>query len=318
MPSYPSTPVSPPLNYIGRFAPSPTGPLHFGSLISALASFLDARNHQGQWLVRMEDLDPPREKPEAADSILRTLEEHGLQWDGSVIYQSQRHQAYEEALSKLLNADLVYRCNCTRQQLQMTGGIYNGRCRQQSPNKNDRIALRLKVNDLPSAHREKNAKTTDVNIHFIDAFQHSQHQNLADEVGDFILRRKDGLFAYQLAVVVDDIHQQITHIIRGSDLLDSTPRQLFLFHLLNAPAPQYGHIPVALSREGQKLSKQNLAPPLDAHAANMNLWHALDFLRQSPPTALQKAPIADILDWAINHWQPTSIPCSMGIVEPST
>lgn len=299
--------------YIGRFAPSPTGPLHFGSLLSALASYLDARQQQGQWLVRMEDLDPPREQPGAADAILHALEMHGLKWDNQVIYQSQRHQAYEEALEQLHQAGLVYPCSCSRQRLQLTGGIYDGHCRRHPPPTAKPTAQRLKVAALPPT------APADItpDIHFHDRIQGSQHQDLANDIGDFIVRRKDRLFAYQLAVVIDDIHQGITHIIRGSDLLDSTPRQLYLFTLLGASLPKYGHIPVALNREGHKLSKQNLSPALVANRASDNLWQALVFLQQSPPTELQGASVEDILDWTVIHWRAEALPHSMGLPAPT-
>ncbi len=290
----------PPNTYIGRFAPSPTGPLHFGSLVSALASFLDARSHRGQWLVRMEDLDPPRVQPGAADSILRDLEAHGLTWEGGVLHQSRRHAAYGEALARLRDTHRVYPCSCTRQRLQLCGGIYDGHCTRQPPSPKEATALRLKVNAANP-------------ITFHDLFQGQQRQNLADEVGDFILRRKDGLFAYQLAVVVDDIYQGITHIIRGSDLLDSTPRQLWLYQCLEAKAPSYGHIPVALNRHGQKLSKQNLAPALEAHSASDNLCLALQFLQQSPPAILEGAPVHELVTWAVEHWRPQLVPHTLGI-----
>lgn len=286
--------------YIGRFAPSPTGPLHFGSLVSALASFLDARSHSGQWLVRMEDLDPPREQPGAADSILRDLEAHGLTWDGAVLHQSRRHAAYGEALTCLHDTHLVYPCSCTRQRLQLRGGTYDGHCARHPPASKEPTALRVRVN-----------AATPITFH--DLFQGQQQQNLADEVGDFILRRKDGLFAYQLAVVVDDIYQKVTHIIRGSDLLDSTPRQLWLYQCLGAKAPSHGHIPIALNRQGQKLSKQNLAPALEAHSASENLWLALQFLQQSPPATLEGAPIQELLAWAVEHWSPHLVPHTLGI-----
>jgi len=300
--------------YIGRFAPSPTGPLHFGSLLSALASYLEARLQRGRWLVRMEDLDPPREQTGAADAILHALEKHGLEWDDSVIYQSQRYQAYETALERLHQVGLVYPCSCSRQRLQLTGGIYDGHCRRHPPPPPKPTAQRLKVAALPATAPGH----IDPNIHFHDLIQGSQHQDLANDVGDFVLRRKDRLFAYQLAVVVDDIHQGITHVIRGSDLLDSTPRQLYLFELLAAAPPQYGHIPVALTREGHKLSKQNLSPALAANRASDNLWQALVFLQQSPPPELRGAPVPEILAWAMVHWQVAAVPHSMGLLAPAS
>jgi glutamyl-Q tRNA(Asp) synthetase len=280
--------------YIGRFAPSPTGPLHFGSLVAALASFLHAHTHHGRWLVRMEDLDPPREQPGAADAILCSLEVHGLQWDGELLFQSQRLPAYEETLAQLIAANLIYPCYCTRQDLQALGGIYNGRCRTETLPAHAPHALRLKLYDTPQL-------PTDM-LSFMDLFQGLQHQNLRRTAGDAIVKRKDGLFAYQLAVVVDDIAQGITHVVRGADLLDVTSRQIALFKLLQAPAPIYGHVPLALTHNGQKLSKQNHAPPLENARAGNNLWQALVFLGQNPPSELEQAKVEDLMSWAITHW----------------
>ena len=291
------SPLNPPDTYVGRFAPSPTGPLHFGSLVSALASYLHARVNKGSWLVRMEDLDPPREQAGAADAILRCLDEHQLHWDGPVLYQSQRLSAYEEVLDALRNEDLLYACNCTRQDLQAMGGIYNGRCRNRTIDLDQPHAWRLKLYDLPPDYA-----ALDQDVCFADLIQGEQRQNLRDTAGDQILKRKDDLFAYQLAVVVDDIAQQVTHIIRGNDLLEVTARQIFFFRLLGAAVPEFGHVPLVLNEQGQKLSKQNLAPPLDSTNAGNNLWHALQFLGQNPPLALIKASATDVLEWGKAHW----------------
>ncbi|RYZ78109.1 MAG: tRNA glutamyl-Q(34) synthetase GluQRS, partial [Moraxellaceae bacterium] len=216
--------------YIGRFAPSPTGPLHFGSLVSALASYLDAHHNHGKWLVRMEDLDPPREQAGAAQAILQCLDDYGLHWDDEIVYQSQRLDIYEEYLQRLTKRDLIYPCDCSRQDLQAMGGIYNGHCRTKHVEASHPHALRLKLYDLPA---EENIFPDDT-LKFTDTIQGKQQQNLRTEAGDQILKRKDSLFAYQLAVVTDDIEQHITHIIRGSDLLDVTARQIFLYKLLHA------------------------------------------------------------------------------------
>lgn len=280
--------------YIGRFAPSPTGPLHLGSLVAALASFLHARTRQGQWLVRMEDLDPPREQAGAASAILQSLEDHGLAWDGNVVYQSQRLPAYRDTLAQLTAAGLIYACDCTRQDLNAMGGIYNGRCRTREVSTHKPHALRLRLYDNPIIH-------TDI-IRFIDLLQGEQTQDLRREAGDPILKRKDGLFAYQLAVVVDDIAQGISHIIRGMDLLAVSARQMALFQILGTPAPAFGHVPLVLNSSGQKLSKQNFAPALNsAHAVN-NLWQALTFLGQNPPSDLLRGTPRTMLDWAQAHW----------------
>ena len=282
-------------NYRGRFAPSPSGPLHFGSLITALASFLDARKHRGQWLVRMEDLDPPREQPGAADLILQSLEDHHLFWDESVLYQSQRHEAYENCLRELQQKNWIYACDCSRQLLQQDQGIYQGRCRNRQTDIQSPFALRLKLYDLPDI-------TTADELMFDDLIQGKQIQNLRTQAGDIILKRRDGFYAYQLAVVLDDIDQNITHIIRGRDLLDVTARQIFFFQLLQKPVPIFGHLPLALMPNGQKLSKQNQAPAIESNKAALNLWNALVFLGQNPPVDLKDALPAEILNWAIEHW----------------
>lgn len=282
-------------DYRGRFAPSPSGPLHFGSLITALASFLDARKHRGQWLVRMEDLDPPREQPGAADLILKSLEDHHLFWDESVLYQSQRHEVYENYLRELQQKNWIYACDCSRQLLQQDQGIYQGRCRNRQTDIQSPFALRLKLYDLPDI-------STADELVFDDLIQGKQIQNLRTQAGDIILKRRDGFYAYQLAVVLDDIDQNITHIIRGRDLLDVTARQIFFFQLLQKPVPIFGHLPLALMPNGQKLSKQNQAPAIESNKAALNLWNALVFLGQNPPVDLKDALPAEILNWAIEHW----------------
>lgn len=282
--------------YIGRFAPSPTGPLHFGSLLAAVASYLEADNHQGQWLVRMEDLDKPREMPGAADLILKTLEQFGFEWQQTIIYQSQRSDAYEAALQSLKQADLIYPCACTRkeiadssvQQIGIDGIIYPGTCRHGLPAGKTARAWRI--------------KTTDTDIKFDDAIQGRISQNLAREIGDFVLKRADGLHAYQLAVVVDDAYQNITHILRGADLLDSTSRQIYLQQQLGFSTPQYAHIPVAANTVGEKLSKQTLAQALDPKSASALLVQALDFLRQNPPKTLAQESLPTIWQWAKGNW----------------
>lgn len=292
---------SPPASsYIGRFAPSPSGPLHFGSLVTALASYLDAKAHQGQWLVRMEDLDPPREQPGAADAILRCLEGHGLTWDGAIMYQSRRHEAYESCLELLAARSWIYPCDCSRQDLSLMGGIYNGRCRTRRVNLTAPHSLRLKLYDLPGLQSPDE-------MHFDDLIQGSQAQNLRTQAGDPILKRRDGFYAYQLAVVVDDIAQGITHVIRGSDLLEVTARQVFFFQLLGATPPAFGHLPLALHPNGQKLSKQNHARAIDAKEASKNLWRGLEFLGQNPPARLAAGSTHEILDWGLHHWRRDSI-----------
>lgn len=287
--------------YIGRFAPSPSGPLHFGSLVTALASYLDAKANKGLWLVRMEDLDPPREQAGAADLILKSLEDHQLYWDGPVLYQSQRDQAYEDCLQYLLKKDWVYACDCSRQNLQATEGIYSGRCRNRQDQVKSPYALRLKLYDLPGYISEET-------LVFDDLIQGSQSQNLRHDAGDIILKRRDGFYAYQLAVVLDDIEQQISHIIRGRDLLDLTARQIFFFQLLQKPVPEFGHLPLALMPNGQKLSKQNQAPALVTSAAVENLWRALVFLGQNPLVELKQSSVSELLAWAVQHWDLDKVP----------
>ncbi len=276
--------------YRGRFAPSPSGPLHFGSMVAAIGSWLDARFHQGQWLVRMEDIDPPREIPGAADDILRTLEAFGLYWDQKVTYQSSSLKRYQELLQGLLDEHHVYRCICTRKQIKTTAGVYTNSCRKAEHPDETEHSVRLKV--------EKPV------LSFQDCFQGPCKAKLSTACEDFILKRKDGLFAYMLAVVVDDIEQQITHVIRGADLLDTTPQQLYLFHLLKAKAPLYGHLPIALNRQGHKLSKQNHAPAVSIDDISETLWQALAFLKQNPPDSLRFESKEKLLNWAVQHWQP--------------
>lgn len=289
----------------GRFAPSPTGPLHFGSLIAALGSFLEARCQGGEWLLRIEDVDTPRTAPGATTAILRALERYGLHWDGPVVYQSERTAHYQAALESLLAAGLAYPCTCTRRELagcprgRDGAPIYPGTCRA-GPGRPDRPpAIRLRV--------------TDALIQFHDAIQGRYRQRLAHEVGDFVLRRADGLFAYQLAVVVDDAAQGITQVVRGADLLDSTPRQIVLQQLLGLPAPDYAHLPVAVDARGDKLSKQTGAPPLDERHPGPVLWAALRFLEQQPPAELAGEPVATLIAWAVAHWNLAVVPASAAI-----
>lgn len=298
-PVYPVSEQSP--TYIGRFAPSPSGPLHFGSLVAALASFLDARQAGGRWLVRIDDIDPPRQMPGADDLILHTLEQHGLYWDETVLWQSSRSEAYLAQLEELASKDLIYPCTCTRQALRAMGGVYNGQCRHRHISSDTPAALRLKLYDLPPP-----LDHLDDRVHFVDRIQGPQTQNLARDVGDAIVRRKDGLFGYQLAVVLDDLFQGITRVVRGADLLPVTARQIRFFEILQQPAPDYAHVPVA-TFAGRKLSKQNQAPALDNRLATQNLWQALVFLRQNPPAELRQGPVDTLLQWACKHWTPEAL-----------
>jgi len=286
--------------YRGRFAPSPTGPLHFGSMVAAVGSYLQARRQGGNWLVRMEDLDPPREIAGAAAEILRTLERFGLHWDGDVVYQSQRSEAYIETLERLSSNGLVYPCGCTRSEIAETapagryGPIYQGICRQGLSKHRQPSALRVLTHDTP--------------IIFDDALLGRFEQRIEKEIGDFVVRRADKLFAYQLAVVVDDAQQQITEVVRGADLLDNTPRQIHLQQLLALPTPRYVHLPLALTAEGQKLSKQTGAAGIHELRPQRVLFQVLEFLNQQPPAELVDADLDDVWQWAIEHWRLAAVP----------
>lgn len=280
--------------YRGRFAPSPTGPLHFGSLVAAVGSYLDAKHHHGTWLVRIEDLDTPRCLPGMADDILDTLGHFGLHSDEPVIYQSQRTAAYKATFETLKNRGIAYPCCCTRKEISdsalhgIEGLIYPGTCRNGLPPGRQARAWRVKIN--------KN------HLIFNDIINGEIHQSLADEIGDFVIKRADGLFAYQLAVVVDDAFQNITHIVRGADLLASTARQIYLQQLLGFNTPTYLHLPVALNEAGEKLSKQTLAEPVNKLRPVETLLNVLKFLKQNPPPGLADCDVKTILDWAIEHW----------------
>ena len=286
--------------YIGRFAPTPSGHLHFGSLVAALASYLDARSVGGRWLMRMEDLDPPREEPGAQAAILKALESYGFEWDGEVVRQSDRHDAYAEVLNRLFNQGLAYACTCSRKQLEPYHGIYPGFCRNAGHNTKD-AAIRLRVPELE--------------YHFIDRVQGEYRQHLGREVGDFVIRRRDGLYAYQLAVVLDDAWQGITDIVRGADLLDSTPRQLYLQELLGLPQPRYLHIPLITQPDGHKLGKSYRSPPLTEDQATPLLLRALRALGHNPGAELAYATPREVLNWGIAHWDAMLIPRTLNLPE---
>lgn len=285
---------------IGRFAPSPTGPLHFGSLVTAIASYLQARSQGGLWRVRIEDIDPPREVPGAASSILHTLESYGMAWDGDVLYQSERISAYEQAIDTLIQDQCAYACRCSRSEIRNSaksgpfGPIYPGTCRQRGIALDRDSAIRVKIEDQA--------------IHINDANLGDITQNLSSQLGDFVVRRRDGLYAYQLAVVIDDAHQGITEIVRGADLLDSTPRQLYLQRLLNLPKPRHFHLPLATDSRGEKLSKQSAAEPIPPNNPLPNLVEALRFLNQDPDKSLIDANRDEFWQWAIAHWSMRKVP----------
>lgn len=287
--------------YTGRFAPSPTGLLHIGSLLTAVASYADARSNGGKWLVRMEDLDPPREMPGAASHILHTLEAFGFEWDGEVAYQSRRYALYEETLCRLQTARLVYPCHCSRKDWQAgarrgaDGFVYNGRCRhpgQRPAPQGKQPAWRIRVPDRV--------------IGFSDGIVGDYVQNLAGDIGDFVLLRADGYWAYQLAVVADDAEQGVTHIVRGQDLLVSTPRQIYLQQCLDVPTPQYAHLPLLTNAQGQKWSKQTLAPALDLNRREQLLRQVFRYLNL--PEAPETDRPAELLDWAVAHWDMDKVP----------
>ena len=289
------------MSYIGRFAPSPTGPLHFGSLVAALASYLDAKAHDGKWLVRIEDVDETRCNTAHSADILRSLQAFGLQWDGEIKIQSARKVLYEAALQTLRTSGFTYACTCSRKEIAdsalagLEGLVYPGTCRSAGIDENGQ-SIRV--------------RTSSEIISFSDLVQGEIAQCIELEIGDFVLRRRDGLFAYQLAVVADDAEQGVTHVVRGADLLDSTARQIYLQRLLGYPTPQYLHIPVALNEFGQKLSKQTLAPALSTsrHAIQSVMLAALRFLGQPTANVEKSLPIGEFLTSAVQNWSRDSIP----------
>ncbi len=325
------------INYRGRFAPSPTGSLHFGSLVAAVGSYIDAKHHHGTWLVRMEDLDTPRCVAGASDDILHTLAAFGLHSDEPVLYQSQRTMAYEAALHRLQTIGVVYPCCCTRKEIAdsalhgIDGQIYPGICRNGIPEGREGRAWRVRTNrpqpvrtersanarsrsvvkkflDLSLPHASTSAAvpltlSTNGNMSFNDALQGHITQHLENEIGDFVVKRADGLFAYQLAVVVDDAFQGITHVVRGADLLHSTPRQIYLQQLLGLSTPHYMHLPIAVNAQGEKLSKQTLAAPVGTENVVATLISVLEFLQQQPPVELRDGSVEEVLQWAVAHWR---------------
>lgn len=301
--------TEPPSPVVGRFAPSPTGALHFGSLVAAVGSYCAARAAGGRWLLRMEDLDTPRVVPGAADQILSTLESLGFAWDGAILWQSRRQEAYAAALTTLKERGLIYPCACSRREILASaphpgeeGPIYPGSCRAGVPAGRTARAQRILVPDQT--------------ITFNDGVYGRQAQNLAREVGDFVLRRADGLYAYQLAVVVDDAASGVTQVVRGADLLSSTPRQIFLLHSLGLPVPAYLHLPLVLAEDGSKISKRHGLIP-GSPAGGPLLAAALRWLGQPVPHALDQAPPAEILAWGVTHFAAEQItPRREGLAAP--
>ncbi len=295
--------------YVGRFAPSPSGALHFGSVVAALASWLDARAAGGRWLLRIEDVDTPRNVPGAAERILRDLDRLGLAWDGEIVWQSQRSGRYREAFEQLVAAQRVFACACSRReiadsQIARDGARrYPGTCRAGLPPGRTAHAWRV--------------RTEAGEICFNDALQGRLCEDVERDVGDFVLLRGDGVFGYQLAVVVDDAEQGVTEIVRGADLLDSTPRQIYLQRLLGYPQPGYLHLPVATNSAGEKLSKQTLARAAAQSSPARLLYAALDFLgHAAPPDASESTPQA-LLDWALTQWDRSRLPATRSRLAPA-
>lgn len=294
MPTYPQFGTH---QYRGRFAPTPSGPLHFGSLLAALGSYLQARSRNGTWLVRIEDIDPPREAPGAAKQILKTLDAYGLHWDETVRYQSQRLARYEDVLSTLASTGDCYGCACTRRQIKARNEQHYDRyCRHRG---------------LPLAGNAIRFCNQHPVLHYVDRVQGEVLPPAAWAAEDFLLRRRDGLIAYQLAVVVDDIEDGISEWVRGADLLLPSCWQLALYDHFQAPRPQLFHLPLMMTADGRKLSKQNHAPALDDQRPVPALYEALKCLGQQPPAALTEATVSELLAWATSHWQPQSVPATL-------
>ena len=287
------------MSYIGRFAPSPSGPLHFGSLLAALGSYFQAKSHHGQWLVRIEDLDPPREMPGASSLILKTLEAYHLYWDGNVVYQSERHSLYQAQIEQWLASGQAYYCQCTRKQIKALGGFYPGTCRTLALTNHHDCAIRLRM------------------THPVYQFEDRRHGTLtipnalADE--DFIIKRRDGLFAYNLAVVLDDIDQGVTEVVRGADLIEPTGRQISLYKMLDVAPVNYLHLPLALDVNGQKLSKQNHAKALDNDQPKPALLDAMQLLGFDFDKEISDLPIGEIIQWGVDNWHLSQLPASTKI-----
>jgi len=292
--------------YRGRFAPSPTGKPHLGTLVAAVASYLQARTNKGEWLLRIEDVDTSRRVPGADDTMLSTLDKFGFEWDAAVVWQSKRNGLYQQALEQLIADGRVFPCTCSRKLLAQTAaelcGIYPGTCRTRQLPLQREHALRLRV--------------ADITIRYNDASVGKYQQSLAAECGDFVIKRRDGLFAYQLAVVVDDALQGITEVVRGADLLDSTPRQIYLQQCLDYLQPDYLHVPLMLDQRGRKLSKSEGATELDPAWPATSLCRALDHLGQQPPLELSQAGIADIWQWSLENWDIGKIPRAHSMIKP--
>ncbi len=298
--------------YIGRFAPSPTGELHFGSLLAALASYLDAKSNAGLWLLRIDDIDPPREVQGASQRIIQSLADYGLKWDKEIVYQSERQHLYRDALNRLIQSDLAYPCFCSRKEIKQRSGnsFYDGYCRTYQNNENSEFINKAKTTSPSSNLLNKHAwrfKSADSNISWLDGVLGAQHCSYP-ELADFIILRNDNLWAYQLAVTVDDYLMGVTHIVRGNDLLNESAKQLSLISALKYNPIKYSHLPLVTHTDGQKLSKQNHAPALNPINACSDLIKALKFLGQKTPENHKTVNKHEILQSAIINWQPNAIP----------
>ena len=290
--------------YKGRFAPSPTGAVHYGTLVAAVGSYLQAKKNNGEWIIRMEDVDTTRRVKGSDVNILKTLEAFGFQWQGEIVYQSQRTDHYLYALEQLVEQSLIFPCLCSRKQLtKIDTSIYPGTCRSRLLPETEQHALRIKADEI--------------NITFNDCVMGKQIQNIKYECGDFIIKRRDRLFAYQLAVVVDDALQGITEVVRGADLLSSTNRQIYLQQQLHYATPLYCHLPLAVDKNGNKISKSVGAASVDIRHKEKQLISVLNFLGQPTPNDLEKSALDDIWKWAIRHWDIRFIPQKNTLPLPS-
>ena len=292
--------MSPQPPYRGRFAPTPSGPLHFGSLIAATGSYLQAKSQHGEWLLRIDDIDPPREQKGAADDILKILEGFGFEWDSEVLYQSSRTQRYQEAVDELIQQHIAYACSCSRKELLKnakqtnSGTVYPGFCRNKSLNITAETSTRLRCDNNP--------------VRFEDLIQGNQCIDMKNHIGDFILQRRDRLFSYHLASGIDDAEQKITEVIRGADLLNCTPCHIHVQRRLNLPSPYYHHLPLAINETGQKFSKQTHASPIEVKHSVVLLYNTLKFLGQEPPIHLIDSSQKDIWEWAKTNWRLDLVP----------
>lgn len=290
---------------VGRFAPSPSGPLHLGSLLAALASYLQARAQGGRWLLRIDDVDTPRVKSGAERRIVQALNHYGLRWDGTILRQSTREAAYGRAIDRLKALRSAFDCGCTRREARagkpgLEGPIYPGTCRGGLPEGRTPRSVRFRVDD----------RTLCID----DRIQGLYRQTLDCDIGDFVIRRADGIVAYQLATVLDDHEQVVTEIVRGADLLSSTPRQLAIYQALDFPIPHYAHLPLLVDGAGEKLGKSTGAPPLDGQEPARQLFHCLDLLGQQPPDLLRATSVGRVLRWATDNWSLEAVPRKAQVV----